>query len=76
LINEDGSSGDATAADAYKFAGVTYAFYKAKFGRDSFDASGAALHSSVHFGPPGRAHGGGGRRPYRGGRACGHLESR
>lgn len=50
LIKEGGSSGDPTAADAYKFAGVTYDFYKEKFGRDSFNASGAALHSSVHFG--------------------------
>lgn len=50
LIKEGGSTGDTTAADAYKFAGVTYDFYKAKFGRDSYDASGAALHSSVHFG--------------------------
>lgn len=50
LIKEGGSSADATASDAYKFAGVTYNFFKAKFGRDSFNGSGAALHSSVHFG--------------------------
>ncbi len=50
LIKEGGKSGDVTAQDAYKFAGMTYDFYKAKFGRDSFNASGAPLHSSVHFG--------------------------
>jgi vibriolysin len=50
LIKEGGTSADATASDAYKFAGVTYNFYKGKFGRDSFNGTGAALHSSVHYG--------------------------
>ncbi|MBA3546463.1 MAG: M4 family metallopeptidase [Nannocystis sp.] len=50
LIKEGGKSGDLTAQDAYQFAGMTYDFYKEKFGRDSFNSSGAPLHSSVHFG--------------------------
>jgi Zn-dependent metalloprotease len=50
LIEEGGDSDDATAQDAYELAGQTYDFFKAKFGRDSFNSSGAALRSSVHFG--------------------------
>jgi Zn-dependent metalloprotease len=50
LIQEGGNSADLSAADAYKFAGLTYNFYKTKFNRDSFNAAGAALHATVHFG--------------------------
>jgi len=50
LIQEGGSTSDVTAQDAYKFAGQTYDFYKAKYGRDSFNAAGAAMHASVHYG--------------------------
>ena len=50
LIQEGGSSADLSAQDAYKFAGITYDFYKAKFQRDSFNAAGAALHATVHYG--------------------------
>ena len=50
LIAEGGSSNDASAQDAYNFAGATYNFYKAKFGRDSFNGAGATLHATVHYG--------------------------
>lgn len=50
LIQEGGSSNDSVAQDAYNFSGVTYNFYKTKFGRDSFNAAGATLHSTVHYG--------------------------
>lgn len=50
LIQEGGSSNDATAQDAYNYSGFTYDFYKAKFGRDSFNGAGATLHSTVHYG--------------------------
>lgn len=49
VIKEGGKSSDPVAQAAYDNAGLTYDFYKASFGRDSFDGSGAVIHSTVHF---------------------------
>ncbi len=50
LINEGGASADLSAQDAYNFGGLTYNFYQAKFGRDSFNGAGATIHQTVHYG--------------------------
>jgi bacillolysin len=44
-------TGDADADNAYTFAGDTYNFYWAEFGRDSYDGAGAPLISTVHWTP-------------------------
>ncbi|RLQ94750.1 M4 family metallopeptidase [Falsibacillus albus] len=44
------ASADAAAVDAHYYAGVTYDYYKKKFGRNSYDNHGAAIKSSVHYG--------------------------
>ncbi|MCP8969484.1 M4 family metallopeptidase [Ectobacillus ponti] len=43
------ASYDAAAVDAHYYAGVTYDYYKNKFGRNSYDGAGAPLYSSVHY---------------------------
>ncbi len=45
-----GPSGDREIDGAYDGTGATYDYYRAKFGRDSYDNAGAALLSTVHFG--------------------------
>ncbi len=50
LFNEGGSSGDSVAMDAYNHSGTTYNYYWQKFGRDSYNGSGATLTSTVHYG--------------------------
>ena len=50
LFNEGGSSGDGVAMDAYTNSGTTYNYYWQKFGRDSYNNSGATLTSTVHYG--------------------------
>ncbi|MBZ5709073.1 M4 family metallopeptidase [Nannocystis pusilla] len=48
-ISEGGDTNDSVAKAAYELSGVTYDFYSATFGRDSFNGSGATIHSTVHF---------------------------
>jgi vibriolysin len=50
LMSEGGSSADVVAKAAYDYAGVTYDFYSSSFARDSFNAAGATIHSTVHYG--------------------------
>ena len=45
-----GPVADADVNQAYDFAGLTYDYYAANHGRDSFDNAGGQLRSSVHFG--------------------------
>lgn len=48
--NVDGYTGDDQALEAaHQFAGATYDYYFQRFGRDSYDAQGAPIHSYVHF---------------------------
>ena len=42
-------SGDAVLDAAHQNAGITYDYYFASFGRDSFDGNGATIHSTVHY---------------------------
>ncbi len=50
LLCTDGQScGDSAAQDAHDFAGATYDYYSAKFGRDSLDDAGFQLKSTVHY---------------------------
>ncbi|MCA9658004.1 MAG: M4 family metallopeptidase, partial [Myxococcales bacterium] len=46
----NGANGDPVVQAAYENSGLTYDYYKAKFGRDSFNSGGATLHSTVHYG--------------------------
>ena len=50
MFNEGGSSGDGVAMDAYANSGTTYSYYWQRFGRDSYNGSGATLTSTVHYG--------------------------
>ncbi|UOY91920.1 M4 family metallopeptidase [Ectobacillus sp. JY-23] len=43
------ASYDAAAVDAHYYAGVTYDYYKNKFGRNSYNNAGASLNSTVHY---------------------------
>jgi Zn-dependent metalloprotease len=45
----DGPSGDVCVDEAYDGAGVTYDLYLAEFQRNSIDAQGMSLVSTVHF---------------------------
>jgi Zn-dependent metalloprotease len=49
VVSEGGKTSDPVAKAAYDNSGRTYDFYKASFGRDSFDGAGATIHSTVHF---------------------------
>jgi bacillolysin len=48
--NNLNASYDRAAVDAHYYAGLTYDYYKNKFGRNSYDNKGAALKSTVHYG--------------------------
>ncbi len=48
-ISEGGSSTDAVIQAAHDNAGATYDYYYSTFGRDSYNNSGAALTSTVHY---------------------------
>jgi len=52
LVRSEGQGpvADADVNQAYDFSGQTYDYYFANHGRDSYDAAGAQLRSSVHFG--------------------------
>lgn len=45
-----GPTTDPVATAAYELSGATYDFYSAAFKRDSFNAGGATIHSTVRFG--------------------------
>jgi bacillolysin len=47
-----GPTGNADVDNAYEFAGDTYSFYAARFGRDSLDGAGLALVSTVRYCEP------------------------
>ncbi|MFX3623659.1 MAG: M4 family metallopeptidase [Ectobacillus sp.] len=49
IDNVFNASYDAAAVDAHYYAGVTYDYYKNKFGRNSYDGYGADLKSTVHY---------------------------
>src|SRR5262245_29216119 len=55
LIRTEGGppTGDTDADLAYDYAGVTYDYYLANHGRDSFNGVGAPIISSVHYCPTG-----------------------
>lgn len=46
----DAATGDSETNKAFDQSGVVYNFYKDKFGRNSIDGDGMALHSYVHYG--------------------------
>jgi Zn-dependent metalloprotease len=50
MFSEGGSSTDLDAMGAYNNTGATYNYYQTRFGRDSYNGSGAQLISSVHLG--------------------------
>ena len=50
LISEGGSSGDSVAQAAHNNMGTAYNYYYNTFGRDSFNGTGAALTTTVHYG--------------------------
>ena len=54
LVRGEGEkkSADAAVNEAYDFAGDTFDFYHALFGRNSLDDAGMTLVSSVHVGEP------------------------
>ncbi len=47
--NNAPATGDADTDNAYDLSGLTYDYYNAQHGRDSFDNSGATLFSTVHY---------------------------
>lgn len=47
--NPSGCNSDAVAKAAHDNAGVVYDYYKNTFNRDSYDAGGAELRSTVHY---------------------------
>ncbi|MCY0992458.1 M4 family metallopeptidase [Nannocystis sp. ILAH1] len=49
VVSEGGASDDKVVQAANDLSGVVYDFYVSKFGRDSFDAAGATIHSTVHY---------------------------
>lgn len=53
LVRSEGGAptGDADADHAYDYAGATYDYYLSQHGRDSYDAAGATIRSSVHYCP-------------------------
>lgn len=50
MFSEGGSSTDQDAMGAYNHSGTWYNYMQTKFGRDSFNGSGAVMTSSVHLG--------------------------
>ena len=55
LLRTEGGppTGDPDSDLAYDYAGVTYDYYLANHGRDSFNGAGAPIVSSVHYCPAG-----------------------
>ncbi|MFY0542386.1 M4 family metallopeptidase [Nannocystis pusilla] len=49
VVSEGGATDDKVAQAAHDLSGVTHDFYLSSFGRDSFDAAGATIHSTVHY---------------------------
>ena len=51
LVRSEGdpATGDVDTDDAYDFSGDTYDYFSARHQRDSYDAGGAPLESSVHW---------------------------
>lgn len=49
LISEGGTSTDTSAQAAHTNTGITYDYYLARHGRDSYNGAGATLTSSVHY---------------------------
>jgi vibriolysin len=49
LFQEGGSSTDTDAQDAYDYTGNAYDYYAQTHGRDSWDAGGGTLTSTVHY---------------------------
>ncbi|OQR53398.1 bacillolysin [Bacillus sp. CDB3] len=50
ITNVFNQSYDAAAVDAHYYTGITYDYYKNTFNRNSYNNSGAALYSTVHYG--------------------------
>jgi bacillolysin len=50
-IEGQGATGNASVDQVYDYTGNTYDFYKNRFGRDSLDAKGMALLSTVRYCP-------------------------
>ncbi|PGA90081.1 bacillolysin [Bacillus toyonensis] len=50
ITNVFNQSYDAAAVDAHYYTGITYDYYKNTFNRNSYNNSGAELHSTVHYG--------------------------
>ena len=52
LVRSEGgaATGDADADHAYQYLGDTYDYYFSRFGRDSYDAAGAPMKATVHYG--------------------------
>ncbi|MEQ1907835.1 MAG: M4 family metallopeptidase, partial [Vicinamibacterales bacterium] len=53
LVRSEGGAptGDADADRAYDYVGATYDYYAVQHGRDSYDAAGATIKSTVHYCP-------------------------
>jgi len=51
LLRSEGqpATGDTDQDNAYNFAGITYDYYLANHGRDSFDNAGAIIVSTAHY---------------------------
>ena len=52
LVRSEGgpATGDADADHAYQYLGDTHDYYFSRFGRDSYNAAGAAMKATVHYG--------------------------
>lgn len=52
LVRSEGApaTGDADADHAYQYLGDTYDYYFSRFGRDSYNAAGAPMKATVHYG--------------------------
>lgn len=52
LVRSEGgaATGDADADQAYRYLGDTYDYYFSRFARDSYNAAGAAMKATVHYG--------------------------
>jgi vibriolysin len=49
LQETSGTTTDVSIQKAHEYAGVTYDYYSAVHGRDSYDGAGGTLNSSVHY---------------------------
>ena len=50
LQETSGSTSDVSIQKAHDYAGVTYDYFSAVHGRDSYNGSGATMNSTVHYG--------------------------